>query len=100
MDEIKRKTSKLRNQGSIALDENFENFDDLVLSTIQGEVPNSKIKMLQIKFTEAIDSYILVSTARWHNFETLPQTDGFHRAAVESSYIVQSVHPIAHWKAE
>ena len=61
MDEIKRKTSKLRNQGSIALDENFENFDDLVLSTIQGEVPNSKIKMLQIKFTEAIDSYILVS---------------------------------------
>ena len=60
MDEIKRKTSKLRNRGS-ALDENFENFDDLVLSTIQGEVPNSKIKMLQIKFTEAIDSYILVS---------------------------------------
>lgn len=60
MDEIKRKTSKLRNRGS-ALDENFENFDDLVLSTIQGEVPNSKLKILQIKFTEAIDSYILVS---------------------------------------
>ena len=60
MDEIKRKTSKLRNRGS-ALDENFENFDDLVLSTIQGEVPNSKLKILQLKFTEAIDSYILVS---------------------------------------
>jgi len=58
LDEIKRKTSKLRNRGS-ALDENFENFDDLVLSTIQGEVPNSKLKILQIKFTEAIDSYIL-----------------------------------------
>ena len=54
LDKIKRKTSKLRNQGSIAPDENFENFNDLVLSAIQGEVPNSKIKMLQIKFTEAI----------------------------------------------
>ena len=37
---------------------------------------------------------------RWYNFETLPQTDDFHRATVKSAQIVQSVHPIARWKAE
>ena len=34
------------------------------------------------------------------DFETLPQTDDFRRAAVESTHSVQSVRPIARWKAK
>ena len=37
--------------------------------------------------------------ASWYHFETLPQTDDFRRAAVESTHTVQSVKPIARWKA-
>ena len=38
--------------------------------------------------------------ARWYNFERLTQTDDYRRAAVASTHIVQSVHPIARWKAK
>ena len=37
---------------------------------------------------------------RRNNFETLPQTDDFRRAATESAQIGQSVHLIARWKAK
>ena len=37
---------------------------------------------------------------RWYNFETIPQTDDFRRAAVKSAHIVQSVHQIARWNAK
>ena len=41
-----------------------------------------------------------MNSARWYNFETLPQTDDFRRATVESAQIVQSVHSIARLKAK
>ena len=37
---------------------------------------------------------------RWYNFETLPQTDDFRLATVESAHIVQSVHAIARLEAK
>ena len=40
------------------------------------------------------------TTTRWYNFGTLRKSDDFRRVAVESVDIVQSVDPIARWKAK
>ena len=51
-------------------------------------------------FTREFSEALFYNAAHWYNFETLPQTDDCRRAAVESAHMVQSVHPIARWKAE
>ena len=69
----------------------------------------SSIRKDSMCLTSCIDSVISYigfdrestsTITRWYNFETLSQTDDFCRAAVESVHIVQSVQPIARWKAK
>ena len=67
--------------------------------------PNKNLRymlcLLQ-KGTESVSFFLgtLGNSTHWYNFETLPQTDDFRRATVESAHIVQSVHSIARWKTK
>ena len=68
-------------------------------SFLPGQSSRDEIIKLENEI-EAKNRALEVPIARWYNFETLPLTDDFRRVAVESTHIVQTVHPIPLWKAK